>query len=218
MEFADAVPLLRAIEIAQASKRELEVRDVAAELGLSTRTLRKRIAQLEDMGLILAGLKNAQPPRLLRAGHQYMAVDGAVSDSVLGFLPRTIDDLHARRALLHGGTILVDEFRGAILQGRAVGHARMLVPDAFIPRVTAEIAIDLFAACVALTTRLSEERPPGCIAEEIMAVTLLDDARAWLDLEVAEGQLDDVDAHVAARRYLASSRSCGTTTCSAWLG
>lgn len=35
--------------------------------------------------------------------------------------------------------------------------------------VTDSIALDLFAAAVALMTRLSHEQPAGCVAEEILA-------------------------------------------------
>jgi hypothetical protein len=45
------------------------------------------------------------------------------------------------------------------------------------------ITLDLFAASVALVTRLSGNQPAGCMAEEIIAVAPLDEARALLELE-----------------------------------
>ena len=42
---------------------------------------------------------------------------------MLHFLPRVIDDLHARQALIHGGAVLVREFRHQHLNGDPVAHA-----------------------------------------------------------------------------------------------
>jgi hypothetical protein len=80
-------------------------------------------------------------PILRDAGRQYLALEGSVDPAVLRFLPFVIDDLHARRALLDAGTIVVDEFRAALLDGRAIVHAQDLVPEAFAPAITERIAI-----------------------------------------------------------------------------
>jgi hypothetical protein len=109
---------------------------------------------------------------------------------VLSFLPAVIDDLNAREALLVAGTILVDEFRAALVNGDPVDYARALVPPAFVAAVDERLAVDLFAAAVALMARLSEGAPAGCVAEEIMAVRLIEEARALLDLRQEQGELN----------------------------
>jgi hypothetical protein len=108
-----------------------------------------------------------------------------------------IDDLNAREALVVGGTILVDEFRAALVDGDPVDHARGLVPPAFIPAVDDRLALDLFAASVALMARLSNGAPAGCVAEEIVAVGLIDEARVWLELRREEGRLDEDEERAA---------------------
>jgi hypothetical protein len=85
-----------------------------SSLGSSTcprRTIQTDLEQLEALGLVLARLDEGFAPRLLAAGRQFLARRGHVEHDILRFLPRTIDDLNAREALLVAGTILVDEFR-----------------------------------------------------------------------------------------------------------
>jgi hypothetical protein len=98
--------------------------------------------------------------------------------------------------------VLVDEFRAALLSGGGVEHAQDIVPPAFVPAVDERIALDLFAAAVALTARLSAGRPAGCVAEEIVAVALLEEARAWLEMQHDTQELDHatMDAATAELR------------------
>jgi hypothetical protein len=86
---------------------------------------------------------------------------------------------------------MVDVFRGAVIEGRAVDHARNVVPEAFREAITESIAVDLFAAAVALMARLSAGEPAGCVAEEILAVELLGQAEMWLDMEHNKGIIDE---------------------------
>jgi hypothetical protein len=143
-------PFLQAVGVAQAADETIDVAGLCRELELAEGALHERLRILEGWGLILAGLQEGLPPILRDAGREYLALQGSVDPAVLGFLPFVIDDLHARRALLDAGTIVVDEFRAAVLDGRAVAHAQDLVPEAFAPAITERIAIDLFAASVAL--------------------------------------------------------------------
>lgn len=122
----------------------------------------------------------ASSPLLRDAGRQYLARQGEVPREVLRFLPHEVDDLNAREALLVAGTVLVDEFRDHVLQGRGIEYAEGLVPPAFEQAVTERLALDLFAAAVALLARLSDGRPAGCVAEEILAVGLIEGAKhSW---------------------------------------
>jgi hypothetical protein len=198
MGFSDAAPVLHAIAMAEASDEPLDIPGTAAELEISETDLRQRVDEIEHYGLALSGLEDGLHPILLNAGRQYLALEGEIDDAVLLFLPSVIDDLHARRALLRGGVVLVDEFRAAMLTGAGVAHAQEIVPPAFVPAVDERLALDLFAAAIALTTRLSDERPAGCVAEEILAVALLQEARAWLEMELDTGELDRTTMEAAA--------------------
>jgi hypothetical protein len=191
-------PVLQAVGVAGAADEVLELATLGSELNLSEDAARERLHVLEACGLIFAGLEDGLPPILRNAGRQYLALQGSVDRSVLQFLAQVIDDLHARRALPEAGTIVVDEFRAAILEGRAVAHGRGLVPEAFAPAVTDRIGIDLFAASIALMARLSDNEPAGCVAEEIVAVTLLDEARTWLLMQADRLVLTAEEARAAA--------------------
>lgn len=134
-------------------------------------------------------------------GRQYLSLKGRVDAEVLRFLPVYIDDLNTRRALLKGGIGLVDEFRHAINKGDGREFSREMSPSAFKPLIDDGVALDLFAAAVALMARLSAGKPAGCVAEEIVAVSLMGQAEAWLEMEHGEGKID-VDGLVAARAHL----------------
>ena len=60
------------------------------------------------------------------------------------------------------------------------------------------LALDLFAAAVALMARLSDGAPAGCVSEEIIAVALMEEARAWLEMRCEEGMLDEAEEHAAS--------------------
>jgi hypothetical protein len=70
-------------------------------------------------------------------------------------------------------------------------------PDAFTEAVDDAMAVNLFAAAVALMARLSCGYPAGCLAEEILAVALLDNATVWIDMEADKGNLDIESAQPA---------------------
>src|SRR5450755_2880565 len=109
--------LLQAAAVAQAADEPFDLAALAEHLHTSEPSLRGEVEELDRAGLLLSGVGEAQPPLLLSAGRQYLASGGDISSEVLDFLPRVIDDLHAREALLHGGVVLVDEFRDQLLHG-----------------------------------------------------------------------------------------------------
>jgi hypothetical protein len=195
---ARRIRLLEAVGLAQAAEEPLDVAGLAADLEMSEPTVRIELEQLHGMGLCLHGLEEGLAPMLLDAGRQFLSLRGEVDGDVLHFLPRVIDDLHAREALLTAGTILVDEFRAALLGGHGVDHARELVPAAFGAAVDERLTLDLFAATVALLARLSNGAPAGCVAEEIISVALMDEARVWLESAVERGFLDEDAAEAAS--------------------
>ena len=153
----------------------------------------------KSLGLVALGDAFDPSPLLLKAGRQYLARDGAVSYWELRFLATTIDDLAARTALLHAGTIVVDEFRDQILSGNAVDYAaNVLVPPAFASAVDDRMALDLYAASVSVISRLSADQPAACVAEEIAAVALISEAKAWLEMLESDGEISHEDARAAA--------------------
>jgi hypothetical protein len=199
---ADGAPerstkLLQIAGTVEAAGEPLDVEDLVRELGGSAFSVRAEIEQLDGMGLLLSGLDEGHPPMLLNAGKQYLARRGLVPHEILRFLPRVIDDLYSREALLQAGVTLVDEFRYQLLNGGAVEHAAHLVPPAFAPAINKSLALNLFAAAVALMARLSEGRPAGCVAEEIMAVGLIQNAESWLEIRSDRQELSEAEATAA---------------------
>jgi hypothetical protein len=152
--------------------------ELARELGTAESAVRMDSGELYALGLVLDGVDEGRPPMLLTAGRQFLARRGDVNHEVLAFLSRTIDGLNAREALLVAGTFLVDEFRIALLRGDSVEHAQQLVPPGFTAAVDERLVLDLFAATVALMARLSDGAPAGCVAEEVISVALMEEARA----------------------------------------
>jgi hypothetical protein len=199
MNFEEASPLLEAVGMAEAGEVALDVSQLADEMRQSIDSVRAQLEHLEAWGLLLTGPEQQQPPMLLDAGRQYLRAQGAVDRDVLSFLPRTLDDLPSRQAILEAGSILVDEFAHQVAHGRAIAHAQEIVPPAFADAVTARLAVDLFSAAVALIARLMNDAPAGCVAEEIVAVRLIEEAKASLDIASDAGLLErDVAMKAAA--------------------
>jgi hypothetical protein len=193
-DFEQIGAVLAAVGIAEAAEEPLDVAALAAERGESPGVVGEIVATLRAHGLVLLSEEEPDaPPILTRAGSQYLDRRGRVEPDVLSFLPRYVDDLNARAALIEEGRILVDEFRAAILDGRLVDHARGLAPPAFAEAVDGRIALGLFAAAVALMARLSCGRAAGCTAEEIVAVSLIDDCAAWFERELDRGSIGAAD-------------------------
>jgi hypothetical protein len=191
------IALLQAAGVAQAASEPLDLAALASEFDMSERSIGLEIEPLEAAGLMLTGQQGHESPLLLNAGRQFLAARGEVSGDVLVFLPRVIDDLHARRALIHGGVVLVDEFRHQHLNGDPVAHAAELVPPAFAEAVDDALALDLFAAAVALMARLSAGHPAGCVAEEILAVRLIEHATIQLETRADNGELTQAETSSA---------------------
>jgi len=179
--------VLEAAGMAEAAGEPLDLHGLALELHASPEEAAEALHRSDGFGFVLGG--PGEVPVLTHAGRQFLRAGEPVPRAVLTFLSDTIDDLHARRALLVGGTVLVDEFRAALLAGRGVEHAREIVPPAFRGAVDERLALDLYAAAVALMARLSSDHPAGCVAEEILAVALLDEAEVVLDTAAAAGHL-----------------------------
>lgn len=198
--FDELAPVLAAIGICGAREEELDRLALGKELDLAPIRVEELLQHVDRTGLawVAPDEEPEFPPRLTRAGSQYLAMKGEVAGEVLRFLPSVVDDLHARRALIDSGAILVDEFRYAILAGRAAEHAAGLVPAAFAGAADEPLALNLFAAAVALMARLSCGVAAGCLAEEIMAVALLNEAAAWLELQVDRGELEAEEAEAAS--------------------
>jgi hypothetical protein len=192
-----SIRLLQAAGVAQAADEILPLIQLAQANDAAPSSLELAVEQLEQMGLLLGGLEEGQCPILLTAGRQYLDRRGDVPNEVLRFLPRIVDDLNARDALIHAGTILVDEFRDRLLSGGGVEQAVELVPPAFAPAVDQELALNLFAAAVALMTHLSDRCPASCLAEEIIAVRVIQEAECFLEARVEKNELSEGEMKAA---------------------
>lgn len=199
--FDHVAPALNTIGMASSKEESLDKGALSRELEIETQDLEMLLEELERVGLAWFEFEEDGRkvfPHLTTAGSQYLAAKGEIPAEILYFLPGTLDDLNARRALVVGGGILVDEFRYALLHGDGVEHAKQLVPDAFVGAVDEGLALNLFAAAVALMARLSSNSPAGCLAEEIVAVTLIREASAWIDIQMEEGELSGEEAEEAS--------------------
>ena len=123
-----AINVLQAAGVAQAANELLPVDELARTNAVSRSSLTRKIEKLEQLGLMLSGLEEGDYPILLTAGRQYLDRRADVPIAVLRFLPGVVDDLTAREALIHAGTVLVDTFRADLLDGTGVDRARELVP------------------------------------------------------------------------------------------
>jgi len=188
MEFAEIAPVLCAVAMSAAAAEALDPSAIASELGRAPDAVVEDLRSLDAAGLIQLG-DEGHVPSLLRAGHQYLAARGDVDDDVLFYLPSVMDDLHARAALASAASQLTDEFREAVINGQATSVAHRLVPSAFAGALDESLAINFFAATVALTTRLGLQEAAGCLAEEIVAVELLTIARGELHAQLGSGLL-----------------------------
>lgn len=193
--------MLQAIGVAQAAGEQLDPVELAAALYATEYEIRARAQLIERYGLAYSGWGEVDEPFLRDSGRQYLKLKGQVDSDILRFLPVHVDDLNARRALLRGGSVLVDEFRYAISRRDGPAFAREIAPPAFAPLVDDAVALDLFAAAVALMARLSAGAPAGCVAEEIVAISLIGRAEAWLDMEHDLGEID-ADGFRAAQAEL----------------
>jgi hypothetical protein len=198
MEFAAIAPVLRAVAMSAAAAEALDPLGIASELGRDPGVVAEDLRWLAAAGLIhLGDDEQGHVPLLLHAGHQYLTARGDVDADVLFYLPSVVEDLHARAALASAATELTDEFREAIINGQATSVAYRLVPAAFVDAMDESLAINLFAATVALTCRLGLQEAAGCLAEEIVAVELLSIARGELDAQLASGLLSADEAEHA---------------------
>lgn len=156
--------------------------DLASAINGSPDAAEQALREADRYGLCLAGLDpEYSEPVLLDTGRQFLAREGHVEWDVLAFLPHYLDDLYAREALIHAGSIAADEFRHAILAGDGVAYAREVVPVAFAEALDEGLALDLYGALLSLLARLSNGAPAGCVAEEILAVHLMNEANIVLE-------------------------------------
>jgi hypothetical protein len=194
----DAIPLIEAALVASERGELLDLSRLAADREESEDAVASALEQLQDVMLLHTGHEFAAAPLITRAGRQYLARRGVIAPEILAYLP-IIDDLHGRQAVCDASSILVDEFRYQVLAGTAPEHARELVPPAFRQAVDEQLALNLFAAAVALTVRLAHGHAPGCVAEEVLALELIELATGQLETAVERRQLTENEGHEAAR-------------------
>jgi hypothetical protein len=160
-----------------------EVPDVAALAEGCRRTVpavEQALADIDRWGLG-AVVGPAREGRLSYAGEQFLSLEGRVSLETLDFFAGgPVDDLHAREAIRRGSTRLLHELCDACVAGTLVDHVRALVPPTFVAAVDLALASRFHAAASALVVRLARAEPAGCVAEEIIAVRLIQHARDLL--------------------------------------
>lgn len=129
---------------------------------------------------------------------QFVADPDQFNEDVLRFLPETIRNLWSRKALLRAGTEMVGELRATLERDDGLEPFRVLLPGPLKDQLDRLMAINLFAAAVALMTNLSRNAPASSVAEEISAVNLAERAQGILERWQVEGLLSPASASTAA--------------------
>lgn len=126
------------------------------------------------------GLCRLDEAKVTRAGEQFMDCSGKVDREVLSFLP-VVDDLPARAALIGASRVLLRNYAEALQGGDGVEFTRALIPCAFESQVQEEDAYRFYAAAAGLCAQLSAGQLPGCIAEEIIMLSLMGVASSMME-------------------------------------
>jgi hypothetical protein len=172
-----------------------DVAELAERLGVDHDELARLGRLLQAWALVRApsdeSIQDAYPSN---AGEQFLSQEGRVSTRTLYFLPSTVDCLNARAALREATFVLGSEFADAIADGRLLQYAREVAPPAFAQAVDEQLAARLFAAATALAVRLGQGRAAGCVAEEVLAVRLIEIAGDLLD---EDDDLSDDETRIA---------------------
>jgi hypothetical protein len=199
MEREAILEILGAVRMADASAEPFDVQRIVADLEREAHVIETAFGEIDRARLaLLPDPEDSMSPILTAAGRQYLSRKGEVDERSIYFVAGPIDDLHARDALLDAGSTMIDRFGEALARGRGVEHARGLVPEAFEATVDPLLSVRLFAAAIALMTRLGSGDPAGCVAEEVMAVELLEEARTVLEMRVDMGKLEEDEGRAAS--------------------
>lgn len=195
MSFEALAPVLETVAVDQAAGKEFDVASFVEEREWKEWDVKMTLEAARGAGLVF---DDGIPMEVTRAGEQYLRIEGNVERDALVFLPRTIGDLYARVALLAAGTVMVDEFRYQVLTDTGQDWvAQEIVPLAFESAVDELLAMNLFAAAVALMARLSADEPAGCLAEELVAVHLISQAEGQLEMDNQRGIMTDKELTIA---------------------
>ncbi|MBJ7457548.1 MAG: hypothetical protein JHD02_00020 [Thermoleophilaceae bacterium] len=128
------------------------------------------------------------------AGSQFLTEPSRFPDSVLGFMGQTVFDLHARSALVRAGREFAQEYQEQLGSGRGAEYVKGLLPEGFAVVADEQMAAALFGSLTALLARLSSNEPAACIAEEIVAVTLLERASDALASDKQAGVISEQES------------------------
>jgi hypothetical protein len=194
----DLISAVQWVLRASNEKQPVVVADYALSIALDEDAALRLLVEADGSGLCNSGLEHCDSSEILvsAAGLQFLEQGGQFESEVLSFLPDTIDNLFSREALIAAGSIMIDDFRAELLDGRGIQHAKALVPPAFKEAVDDVLALDLLMATTALMVRLSDNQSAGCVAEEIIAFRLVKEAAIWLDIAEQEG---DITANQSAQ-------------------
>src|ERR1044072_8117982 len=198
MNYTETESILRALSEAPSSASGPELEALAQNSYLYPLSAKTVVSWGSRCGLLESNGPHGRL-HLTETGEQYLELEGQVSVQVLNFLPKTVPDLHARRALLMAGADAVATFRGCLLNGTGVEHALDFLPPPSPDFVDLELALGLYAASAAVVARLSAEEATACLAEDIVLINLIDDARKWLLVDRLSDLLEPEESQPATR-------------------
>lgn len=172
--------------------------EVQAEAGEGLPDWVRESAEMQTLQYLgLCRLPEERPPKLTQAGRQYIERAGKVSMGVLQYLPHYIDSLTGREALIEAGARIAERYGRAVAEGKTEEYTRQILPKAFAPAVSPELAARMYAATIASITRLMDQEPAGCVAEEIAATRVLEEAAKIIKGQEKRGTIGGEEAEQA---------------------
>lgn len=150
---------------------------------------------LQQLGL--CWLPEDLPPRLTGAGRQYIERKGRVGIGVLLYLPSYIDNLTGREAMIEAGARLAHSYGQAVAEGRGEEYTKQILPKAFAPAVTPMLSARMYAATIAVIARLMDQEPAVCVAEEIAALRVMEEASSIIGEQERRGGIPEEEAEAA---------------------
>lgn len=145
----------------------------------------------------LCDLPQDGPPMLTKAGQQYIEREGQVGLGVLQYLPRYMPNLKSREAMIEASSRLLQQYGQAIAEGKGEKYTQNILPPAFRPAVSPGLSARMYAAAAASITRLSDQEPAGCVAEEVVAARIMQQAAELIEQEVTQGVSEAQEAEEA---------------------
>lgn len=196
-----ALAVVKAAQVPAGPRAPRSLEECAVNAGLSGAESVVGVQCARAFGLAIEDDFGDGPVMVTAAGRQLIERGGEADASTLVFLAEWVDDLYAREALVVSADELVSHMHAAMVIGEAEDFFRDFVPPAFSLAVDADLSVRMFEAATGLVARLGAGRAAGCLAEEIVAVRLIESAEDWLAVWTDEERITEQEAKVASAAF-----------------